>query len=66
MSGEEKEETKKMLEDHRYALEQAEIVFEGILKGLKLKNYFAENIKDHLEVSQQHMGRIEMSMIEDL
>ena len=52
MPEEEREETKKMLEDHKFALEQAEIVFEGILKGLKLKNYFAENIKDHLEVSQ--------------
>ena len=55
-----------MLEEHKKALVELEAAYDEIVAALKVKNEFVENLEEHLEISEQHMSRIEMSMYEDL
>ena len=55
-----------MIEGHEAALKEATETFEAEKKKLADENEFASNLKDHLEVSESHMTRIEQAVLEEL
>ena len=59
---EEREHIEATLKENREALKKAEKKFEEEQAALKVKNEFAENLDEHLEVSEAHMTRIEQAI----
>ena len=63
---EEKEHIEGILKDHRELLKEAEKKYDDEVAAVKVKNEFAANLEDHLDVSESHMTRIEQAIMEEL